>query len=108
MTIARAMRAFSATSSNSTRPAPISASSSTKTSDQTAGAPRGVSRGRARKTARTSATTARSARPLVTRWANSMASRTDGARGITSPSQSGQWLPQPAPEPETRTRRPRG
>ena len=46
------------------------------------------------------------AAPLVTRWMYSMIVAVRGAIGTTSPLQSGQWLPQPAPEPVARTTAP--
>jgi len=39
----------------------------------------------------------------VTRWVNSMSVFDVGERWITTPLHSGQWLPQPAPEPVART-----
>ena len=44
--------------------------------------------------------------PLVARWVNSIIVSRAGARGTTSPLQSGQWAPQPAPEPVARTKAP--
>src|SRR5690606_10757570 len=40
------------------------------------------------------------------RWLNSIAVSMLGARGTTVPLHMGQWLPQPAPEPEMRTNAP--
>ena len=40
------------------------------------------------------------------RWENSISVSVVGVRGMTSPLQSGQWLPQPAPEPVARTNAP--
>ena len=44
--------------------------------------------------------------PLVTRCVSSTSVASSGARGSTSPLQSGQWAPQPAPEPVARTNAP--
>ena len=44
--------------------------------------------------------------PLVRRCVSSTSVATAGARGTISPLQSGQWAPQPAPEPEARTKAP--
>jgi hypothetical protein len=43
------------------------------------------------------------AKTLVTRCKNSITVCSCGALGRMLPSQSGQWLPQPAPEPVART-----
>ncbi len=48
-------------------------------------------------------TTAMKERPLVIRWVNSISVLTLAERWITVPLHSGQWLPQPAPEPVART-----
>src|SRR5450432_17007 len=47
--------------------------------------------------------TASIATPLIARWVNSITVWMRGLCGTTSPLQSGQWLPQPAPEPLART-----
>lgn len=44
-----------------------------------------------------------SATPLIARCVNSMIVCKPAARGTTSPLHSGQWLPQPAPDPLART-----
>lgn len=44
--------------------------------------------------------------PLVTRWVNSMMVFKLGESGTISPLQSGQCLPQPAPDPVARTKAP--
>src|SRR5438067_676992 len=46
---------------------------------------------------------AATASPLVRRCVNSMMVSIFGAAGITTPLHSGQWLPQPAPDPLART-----
>ena len=51
-------------------------------------------------------TTSSSATPLVARCVNSIIVASAGARGSTSPLQSGQCAPQPAPEPVARTKAP--
>ena len=101
--IARAIVALSATSWNSTSPAPIAASLRISTPDITAPARAGCPARQVRNVATRSATTASSARPLVARCENSIKVATPAARGTTSPLQSGQWAPQPAPEPVART-----
>ncbi len=42
----------------------------------------------------------------MSRCVNSMTVASAGPRGIATPLQSGQWSPQPAPEPEARTKAP--
>ena len=103
MNSARARLALSATSSNSTRPAPTPASVSMKSIDQPAARRAGCPAGRDRHTAMTSASSASRASPLVSRWVSSMIVAIAGARGTISPLQSGQCWPQPAPEPVART-----
>ena len=46
------------------------------------------------------------ARPDMMRWENSTRVATCSAWGTTWPLHSGQWLPQPAPEPVARTNAP--
>ena len=60
-------------------------------------------RGAARRVHQKSVTTATNARPLVNRWENSTSVSTEGDRGSTTPLQSGQWPPHPAPDPVART-----
>ncbi len=48
-------------------------------------------------------TTEKNERPLVRRWVNSIIVFTLAECCITVPLHSGQWLPQPAPEPVART-----
>src|SRR6478752_1683360 len=47
--------------------------------------------------------TTKVAPPVMQRCVNSMTVSTRGDRGTTCPLQSGQWFPQPAPEPVART-----
>jgi len=100
---ARARLALSATISKSTSPAPTNASVSISTiaacvASQVA-LPRGV-----RRRAQTSCTTTNSsATPEVARCASSISVSTAGSRGMTTPLQSGQCAPHPAPDPEART-----
>src|SRR5271163_2610396 len=44
--------------------------------------------------------------PVMALWVNSIRVAICGEVGMTSPLQSGQWLPQPAPEPVARTTAP--
>ena len=81
MNMARAMLALSATSRNSTSPAPTAASVSMKKSDQAAPARAGWPRSSDRLVHTTSTTTAMSARPLVARCENSTSVCTLGDRG---------------------------
>src|SRR5260370_31611472 len=60
-------------------------------------------RGNSKTLHQASATTAIIATPLVIRCVNSMIVSIRGTSGTTSPLHSGQWLPQPAPEPLART-----
>ena len=85
MNSARARLALSATSSNSTRPAPTPASVSMKSIDQPAARRAGCPAGRHRQTATTSVSSAMRASPLVTRCVSSMMVARAGARGTTSP-----------------------
>ena len=101
--MARAIESFSATRRNSTRPAPTAASLNMKNIDAPAPNRAGSPAGRERKTAISKPTTASSASPLVARCEYSIKVCADGERGMTSPLQSGQWLPQPAPDPLART-----
>ena len=103
MNIARAIVALSATSSNSTRPAPTAASVRMKISERTAPRRAGWLRPHARHVQASSAITPSSARPLVRRWEYSISVATLGARGTISPLQSGQCAPHPAPDPDART-----
>jgi hypothetical protein len=48
-------------------------------------------------------TTTRPEMPVVRRWVNSMMVLTLGETCMTVSLQSGQWLPQPSPEPVART-----
>jgi hypothetical protein len=52
------------------------------------------------------ANTRTKASPLPRRWTNSMTVAWAGSSGRTTPLHSGQWLPQPAPEPVARTNAP--
>ena len=63
-------------------------------------------RGHARHTSTSTTSTSGSAIPLVTRCPNSIIVFSDGSRGMSSPLQSGQWSPQPAPAPDARTNPP--
>ena len=71
--------------------------------DQTAALRAACPRGRARNAPTTRPTTSSRAMPLVSRWENSMIVSIRGDWGTTTPLHSGQWLPQPAPEPVART-----
>ena len=62
--------------------------------------------GKTRQAPMTRPATSSRASPLVTRCPSSISVAVLGARGTTSPLQSGQWLPQPAPEPDARTKAP--
>ncbi len=95
-----------ATSRASTMKPPMSASTPTMPSAHQLAARAGWPAVNERRQTTTSATPRRTTRPLVTRWDSSMRSATDRAWGMTSPLQSGQWLPQPAPEPVARTKPP--
>ena len=68
--------------------------------------PHRIAFGVARNAQTTMTSTAISARPLVMRWKNSITVAMRSGCGITSPLHSGQWLPQPAPEPLARTNAP--
>jgi hypothetical protein len=103
MNIARAMLALSATSSKSTRPAPTAASVTMKNIDNPAPSRAGWPGRHTRKVQMRSTTTARSAMPLVRRCENSIRVAVSADRGRTSPLQSGQCAPQPAPDPVART-----
>ncbi len=103
MKSARAMLALSATSRNSTRPAPTAASLSMKMTEAAAARRAASPAGRARRVQTYRTTTPTSARPLVRRCENSTSVAVAGACGMTSPLQSGQWLPHPAPLPDART-----
>ena len=92
-----------ATKPKSTRPAPSSASTIRNTAESTAQRRIRWPRGNARKAHTASTATSTRDKPLVSRWVNSMRVSTWAARGNTSPLQSGQWFPQPAPEPVART-----
>src|SRR5512144_1276159 len=103
---ARATDSFAATSRKRTSAAPTAASVRMKKTEPAAARRAGCPFGRSRKTQSASSSTRRRAIPLVARWANSITISTPGARGTTSPLHSGQWAPQPAPEPEARTNAP--
>ena len=103
---ARATESFSPTRRKRTSPAPTAASVRMKKTDAPAARRAGWPFGRSRKTHSASASTSSRARPLVARWVNSIMVSRAGARGRTSPLQSGQWAPQPAPEPVARTKAP--
>ena len=90
MNIARAMLALSATSWNSTRPAPTPASVSMKSIDHIAPRRAGWPGAVARRVQTRRMTTAMSASPLVRRCENSISVATLGARGSISPLHSGQ------------------
>ncbi len=106
MNIARAMDWLSATNSKSTSPAPTAASPSIRSMEMTAALRAACPLGLVRKAITRRPTTSSSARPLVSRWESSMIVSIRGARGTTSPLQSGQWLPHPAPDPVARTTAP--
>ena len=103
ITIARARLSSWATSLNSTSPAPSSASTTMKTSEAIPARRAGWPAATVRQIQTASTKTATSARPLESRCENSIIIAVSGARGTTSPLQSGQWAPQPAPEPVART-----
>jgi hypothetical protein len=103
MNSARAMLALSATRRKSTRPAPTAASVTMNSTEAAAPQRAGSPAGRERRVHTYRTITPTSARPLVSRWENSMSVAVAGRRGMTSPLQSGQWLPHPAPLPEART-----
>jgi len=101
--ITRRTEASVATRASSTSPAPSSASPIMNPSAKPAAVRAGWPAGRTSRAQANSPTTKSSASPLVTRWVSSMRVAVVGARGTTAPLHSGQWLPQPAPEPEART-----
>ena len=92
-----------ATSSNSTSPAPMSASPIMNANDTTLAVRTRWPLGNTRNAQIASTIVPTRAIPLVNRWEASTTVAIDFGRGITSPLQVGQWLPHPAPEPEART-----
>jgi hypothetical protein len=92
-----------ATISKITSPAPTSASVIISRKPATAARRTGCRRANDRNAQTSWTATSRKATPEVSRWVNSTTVLPVGLRGMISPLQVGQWLPQPAPEPEART-----
>jgi len=104
--MARPAEAFASTYRNSTSPAPSAASAIRNANDARANFRARWPRGNSFRLQASSPAVAKKATPLMPRCVNSMMVETAGALGITSPLQSGQWLPQPAPDPLARTSTP--
>src|SRR5580658_10280223 len=104
--MARPVEAFAATYWNSTSPAPNAASASKNANEAQASFRTRWPRGNNLRLQPSSPATASNAPPLMTRCVNSITVEAPASLGITSPLQSGQWLPQPAPEPLARTNTP--
>ncbi len=81
-------------------------SSTMNTSEATAALRTGDPLAVPRNTTATRPSAATPASALVIRCPNSMIVLSVGAVGMTSPLHSGQWSPQPAPEPDARTNAP--
>jgi len=103
---ARPIESLSAVRPSNTSHAPTSASRMIKTPERTSALRTGLPGAKSRHPQTIRTPTRTRLKPEVTRWLNSMMVSSCGARGITSPLQSGQWLPQPAPEPVARTNAP--
>ena len=103
MNSARAMLGLSATRRNSTRAAPTPASVTMKNIAHADARRAGWPAAHARQVQISRTTTATSATPLVSRCENSTSISTLGDCGITSPLQSGQCAPHPAPDRVART-----
>ena len=90
MYAARAADALLPTSSSSTSPAPIAASTRMSTNAAIAACRAACPFGRTRQHAIVSASTITNAKPLVMRWLSSISVAVVGARGTTTPLHSGQ------------------
>ena len=105
-TTPRAIEVLPATSSNSTKPAPTSASMMTKTPAATDDLRTGCPDGKMRQPHTIRTITKIIASPLLRRCTNSIVVAGLSVAGMTTPLHKGQWLPQPAPEPVALTTAP--